>query len=159
MRFALLIILAIIITACSSTRQFGDADGNPVEFSVRVERAFFDSMGGRSWQPSAGAGVGFSSGGRTGLGLGVGLGFTSTSIYLIAGDEPGQARLFRKQVRWGENTFTVPLRPGRRFIVGVQAEGGRQGWESLGSVIIPLDGTPQVRVVLDASGGMVTQVP
>jgi len=152
---ALFSVLLLLAAGCGSARRFGDPEGTPVTMSVRVEKPFFDNMSRHTWQPSAGAGIGFTPGGGRGLGLGLGLGFTTTSVYLIGGSAPGQADAFRKEIKWGENTFEVPLRPGRLLVVGVQAEGGRSGWESLGQVTIPASGHSRVRVVMDADGGKV----
>jgi hypothetical protein len=152
----LLSLLVLSAAGCASTRRFGDADGTPVSFTVHVERAFFDTMSNHQGQPSVGAGAGFSHGGSSGLGLGLGFGFSATSVFLLGGDEIGQAHVFRKEVKWGDQTFTVPLLPGRSLFLGVQAEGGRQGWESVGHVTIPTGPDPQVRIVLNVDGSKVS---
>jgi len=149
----------VALVACATPRRFGDPEGLPITFTVTVERAFFENMHNHQWSPSVGAGVGLGSGGGSGAGLGVGLGFAGTSIYLIGGDAAGQADVFRKELKWGDNTFTVPLRPGRTMVLGVQAEGGRVGWESLGSVTVPAASDVRVTVVMDANGGRIDTVP
>jgi hypothetical protein len=151
-----ILAVAALATGCGSRRRFGDADGTPVLFQVKVERAFFDAMRNRSWSPSVGAGAGFSNRGYSGLGLGLGLGYSTTSVFLLGGDAVGQGNVFRKELRWGENSFSVPLRAGRTLALMVQAEGGRSGWEGLGSITVPSDAAPGVRIVMDADGGKVT---
>lgn len=154
-----LALAVLLLAGCASSRRYGDPGGIPVAFEVHVERAFFDNMSNHQWSTGVGAGAGFSNHGSTGLGLGLGLGFSTTSVYLIGGEGAGEAGVFRKQVSWGDNHFTVPLAPGRSLVLGVQAEGGRQGWESLGSVAIPSGPDPHVRIVLDAGGGKVITDP
>jgi hypothetical protein len=146
------------LSACGEPRRFGDAGGTPVTITAQVDRAFFSSMESRQGRPSAGAGVGFSSGGHTGVGVGVGLSFSSTQVYLLGGDAVGQGNVFRKELKWGDNSFTVPLTPGRVLHLTVQAEGGRRGWEAIGSVTVPA-ADPAVAIVLDANGTKLTVTP
>ena len=82
-RFSHVVLLTLIVLAiigCSAARRFGDTGGSPVEFSVHVERGFFDSMSNRQWQSGVGVGGGggFSSGRSTGIGLGLGIGFSAS---------------------------------------------------------------------------------
>ncbi len=156
--YPLLFVTLALLTACGEPRRFGDAGGVPVTFTATVERAYFSNWENRQARPSAGAGVGFGSGGSTGVGVGLGLSFSSTQIYLIGGDQVGQGNVFRQELKWGENTFTVPLTPGRTLHLTAQADGGRRGWEALGTVVIPAN-DPRVSIQMDSNGGKVTVTP
>lgn len=143
---------AVLAAGCASERRFGDPGGTPVGFEVHVELAFFDSMANHQLHAGGGAGAGFSNLGSTGLEPGL----SSTTIHLIGEDGAGEAGVFRKQVSWGDNHFTVPLVPGRSLVLSIQAEGGWEGWESLGAVVIPSGREPHVQIVLNANGGKVS---
>lgn len=156
---AVLVVAAVLIlAACGEPRRFGDAGGVPVTVSATIERPFFTSMQNRQGRPSAGAGVGMSSGGWSSVGVGVGFQFSSTQVYLLGGDAIGQGNVFRKEVKWGENTFTVPLTPGRTLHLTVQAEGGRRGWEAIGTFTVPAQ-DPAITLVLDGNGAKITVTP
>jgi hypothetical protein len=160
MRTALLtpVLALVCLSGCGEPRRFGDAGGQPVTFTVRVEKPFFSTMENRQGRPSVGAGVGFSSGGGSYSGVGVGFTFSSTQVYLLGGDAVGQADVFRQEVKWGDNTFTVPLTPGHVVQLTVQAEGGRRGWEAIGAITVPMS-EPAVRVALTANGAKVEVTP
>ena len=83
-----------------------------------------------------------------------GVTFSSTQIYVLGGDAIGQADVFRQEVKWGDNTFTVPLTPGHVLQLTVQAEGGRRGWEALGSITVPMN-DPTVRIALTGDGAKI----
>lgn len=151
-------LAVLLLSACGEPRRFGDTGGVPVTVTLKVERPFFSSMENRQGRPSAGAGVGFGSGGMTGVGVGVGFSFSSTQIYLLGGDSVGQGNVFRKEVKWGDNTFTVPLSTGRTLHLTVQAEGGRRGWEAIGTITVPAQ-DPKVDIVLDGNGAKFTVTP
>ncbi len=146
-------------SGCGTPRRFGDPDGVPVVISVELDRAFVSNMANRQWTPSLGGGVGFGSGGARTSGVGMGLSFSSTHVYVIGGDAPGQANVFRKEVAWGATAFTVPLTPGRTLVLGAQVQGGREGWESVGSVVIPTASGAQVHIAMGANGGTVSATP
>jgi hypothetical protein len=155
---ALLACAIVLLSACGEPRRFGDNGGLPVTVTAQVDRGFFSSMENRQGRPSAGAGVGFGSGGATGVGVGVGFSFSSTQVYLLGGDSVGQGNVFRQEVKWGENSFTVPLAPGRTLHLTIQAEGGRRGWEAIGVVTVPAQ-DPKLAIVIDANGAKVTVTP
>jgi hypothetical protein len=155
---SLAILSAFLLSACGEPRRFGDTGGVPVTITAQVERPFFSSMENRQGRPSAGAGVGFGSGGMTGIGVGVGLSFSSTQVYLLGGDAVGQGNIFRKELKWGENTFTVPLTAGRTLHLTAQAEGGRRGWEAIGSITVPAQ-DPKIAIMLDGNGAKLTVTP
>lgn len=156
MRSALLLpVLALAcLSGCGEPRRFGDVGGQPVTFTVHVERPFFASMENRQGRPSVGAGVGFSSGGGSYSGVGIGFTFSSTQVYVLGGDAVGQADVFRQEVKWGDNTFIVPLTPGHVLHLSVQAEGGRRGWEAIGTVTVPMN-EPAVNVALTSAGAKI----
>ncbi|MBA3697956.1 MAG: hypothetical protein H0W78_03670 [Planctomycetes bacterium] len=155
---AVAFVAVLLLTACGEPRRFGDTNGMPVTITLTVERPFFSSMENRQGRPSAGAGVGFGSGGHSGVGVGVGFSFSSTQVYLLGGDAVGQGNVFRKEVKWGDNTFNVPLAAGRVLHLTVQAEGGRRGWEAIGTITVPAQ-TPAVTILLDANGAKLTVTP
>ncbi|MBA3709704.1 MAG: hypothetical protein H0W83_12900, partial [Planctomycetes bacterium] len=133
--------------------------GVPVAFTVHLERAYVHEMRNRQFRPSVGAGAAFGSNGTSSYGTGVGLGFSSTQVYLLGGDGVAESQVFRRELRWGDNSFSVPLTPARVLHLTVQVEGGREGWESIGNITIPTAIAPQVRIVLDHAGGAVTVGP
>jgi hypothetical protein len=140
MRLSLLFIMGFIflgtLSSCGSPPRFGDEQGIPIQLQVQLERGVTKNMENRQGRPSAGAGVGFSSGGGTSTGVGVGLSFSSTTVYLVGGDNVGQGNVFRKELKWGDNSFSVPLAVGRTIHLSVVVEGGRRGWEVIGSTVI-----------------------
>ena len=144
-------IVALVFAGCGQKRRFGDEDGVPTAFSVTLERGFVADMRNRQGRVGVGGGVGFGSGGSV-VGTGVGVSFSPTAVYLVGGDQPGGAQVFRKELSWGENAFTVPLRAGRELHLTVQAQGGREGWESVGVVTIPADPGAVVRLNLASDG-------
>ena len=153
-----LLPLLLLFTACGEPRRFGDVGGVPVTVTTHIERAFVSGMENRQARPSVGAGVGFGSGGMSGMGLGVGLSFSSTQVFMVGGDNVGQANIFRQEIKWGDNTFTVPLMAGRTLHLSVHVEGGRRGWEALPPVIIP-PSEPAIAILLDSNGAKLTVTP
>ena len=149
-------IAGLTSISCSTPRRFGDPGGVPVSIVVDLDRAFVSSMTNRQWTPSIGGGVAVGSGGSQASGAGMGLTFSSTKVYVIGGDAAGQANVFRREVKWGTNAFTVPLTPGRTLVLGAQVQGGREGWESVGSVVIPTASGAQVHITMSANGGAVS---
>jgi len=156
MRYLLIAISAFILASCGTPRRFGDTGGAPVEFRVSLDRAFVSSMQNRQARVGVGVGGALSSGGHTSVGTGLGLSFSSTTVYLVGGDGAGQAQVFRKEIKWGDTTFTVPLTKGRTLFLTVQVQGGREGWEAIGSVVIPDADKPVVTVVLSEAGPKVS---
>ncbi len=148
------LLMISLLSSCGEPRRYGDVGGVDVTLTIEVDRAFFKNMENRQGRPSAGAGVGFSSGGASGVGVGVGLSFSSTQVYLVGGDAVGQSNVFRKELKWGSNTMVVPLTPGRVLHLTAIAEGGRRGWEALGTVTIPAE-SPAFQVVLTADGAKI----
>ena len=155
----LLSLLLCLFVGCGKKRRFGDEGGTPVTMRVTLDRAFVSDMKNRQGRVGLGVGAGMSSGGGTRVGTGVGLSFSATTVFLVGGDGPGQGQVFRKEIEWGESSFTVPLTPGRTLHLTVQVEGGRQGWEAIGSVEIPRTPAPTVDVVLGAAGPKLTAGP
>ena len=154
---ALLAVL-LLLSACGEPRRFGDAGGIPVTITAHIDRAFVSGMENRQARPSVGAGAGFGSSGFSGVGVGVGLSFSSTQVYIVGGDNVGQANIFRQEIKWGDNTFTVPLTASRTLHLSVQVEGGRRGWEALPPVIIP-PSDPAIAIMLDSNGAKLTVTP
>jgi hypothetical protein len=151
------LLLIAMLCGCGEPRQFGDVGGVDVQVTAEVERAFFKNMENRQGRPSAGAGVGFSSHGGSSTGVGIGFSFSSTQVYLVGGDHVGQSNVFKKELKWGSNTFTVPLNPGRVLHLTVVAEGGRRGWEAIGTVTIEAN-SPNVQVILSGDGAQVSNL-
>src|SRR3954467_5340383 len=99
MRITLLVAcsLALTLAGCGQTRRYGDSDGQPVAFTVHLDRAFVKGMHNRQWQPAGGAGVAVGSGGYSSTGVGVGFSFSSTHVYILGGDGPAEAQVFMKE--------------------------------------------------------------
>lgn len=70
-----------------------------------------------------------------------------TRVHLLAGDGPGQGRTFRVELDYDTNRFEVPITPGRKVTLTVQAYGGLDGWEDVGT--FTADNRPGQRVMLD----------
>lgn len=153
------IAAVLLLTGCGEPRRYGDVGGTPTAFTVSLDRAFVNGFENRQGRPSVGGGVGFSSGGGSYSGVGIGLSFSSTQVYLLGGEKIGQGEVFRQELKWGENSFSVPLTPGRALYLTITAEGGRRGWEGIGSLVVPQDAAPAARIVLGAEGGKVSTTP
>lgn len=148
--------VALLLSSCGKPRRFGDEGGAPTAFTVRLDRAFVNGMKNRQARPSIGAGAAFGSGGHSSFGTGVGLTFSSTVVHLLGGDAPGSGNVFAKELEWGDNSFQVPLTPGRSLTLSVQAAGGREGWESVGTVTAPTEAGSVIHLDLTENGGTAT---
>ena len=148
-------LLLFACAGCAAKRQEGDADGIPVTFTVHTDRVFFSRMLDRSTSVSTGVGVGVGSGGMVGSGIGIGIGYRATVPWLLAGDHPAEASLFRRELDWGETIFTVPLRAGRKVVLTAQAEGGKEGWETVGEFTVAAQSADEVVLTLDAAGSRI----
>lgn len=142
---------SLLCIGCSGSRSEGDPDGIPVTFVIHTDQAFFSRMVDHRTTMSTGLGLGMGSGGMS-TGVGLGIGFRGTSAYLLGGAHPGEAGSFRRSLKWGETRFTIPLRSGRTVTLTAQAEGGRQGWETVGECIISAPAADEIDLVLDATG-------
>jgi len=157
--------LVALLAGCGGTaRRFGDDGGVPVAVVIDLDRSFVNEMRNRQARPSVGAAVGVSSGGHgygsgVATGVGIGLSFSSTTVYLMGGEGPGQAQVFRQELKWGAQSFTVPLTPGRTLHLSVQAQGGREGWEVIGTVLVPAGPEPRINLTLGSSGGIIAVSP
>jgi hypothetical protein len=157
MRSLLIATSALLcICSCGKPRRFGDEGGVPATFTVHLERAFVGGMKNRQARPSLGVGAGIGSGGHSSFGTGVGLTFSSTVVHILGGEEPGSGNVFIKEIEWGDNTFTVPLTPGRTLTLSVEASGGREGWESIGTLTVPQESGSEIHLDLTESGGTAT---
>jgi len=153
------LVATCFVVGCGEKRRFGDDGGTAVAFRVALDRAFVSDMRNRQGRVGVGVGAGVSSGGGSSIGTGVGLSFSATTVSIVGGDGPGQGQIFRKELEWGENVFSVPLTPGRTLHLTIQVEGGRQGWEAIGSVEIPSAPQPKVEAVLNAGGPKLSVSP
>jgi len=141
-----------LLTACGEPRRFGDIGGTPTSVRVTLDRAFVSGMQNRQAHVDVGVGGSVSSSGHSSIGTGIGLSFSSTTVYLLGGENAAEGQIFRKEIKWGEGTFTVPLTPGRTLHLTVQVQGGREGWEAIGSVVIPVTANPTVTIGLSDAG-------
>ncbi|MBA3686140.1 MAG: hypothetical protein H0W72_13005 [Planctomycetes bacterium] len=177
------IVLGCLAAGCSSRpalRANGDPDGVSVSFGVTYDREVLDALmpGGPGFSRNVVVQSGYYAGGPWGDPFGhpwhhhhhhhhgwYGHGFVgaplayepSTSLSLLAGDGPAQAQLFRLRVSESSESFSLPIRAGRRVVVTLQASGGRQGWQVLGE----FDAAPGqiVRISLDGSGPRLSITP
>jgi hypothetical protein len=161
---------AAALAGCGGPRQIaGDPGGVPVAFEVTLSRQFVRDLknrgpGGREdvvvYQHYGAEWYGtpyYYGRDRRGRLYPIYDPFWSTGVYvagpaptrvhLLAGDGPGQARTFRVELDYGTNSFDVPITPGRKVTLTVQAYGGLDGWEEVGS--FTADNRPGQRVVLD----------
>jgi hypothetical protein len=159
LRIYCLLLCILSLAACGKARRYGDAGGVPVAFHVTLDKAFVSGMQNRQGRVGVGVGGTVSSGGHSSIGTGIGLGFSATTVYLLGGDGAGQAQVFRKEITWGENAFTVPLAKGRTLYLTVQVQGGREGWEAIGSVVVPADEKPTVTIGLSDAGPRISAAP
>jgi hypothetical protein len=56
----------------------------------------------------------------------------TTAVYLLGGDGPAEAGVFRMPLDRRHEEFTVPIRAGHVVTLTVQARGAREGWEAVG---------------------------
>jgi hypothetical protein len=136
----------------------GDADGVPVRLEVEISSQFVRDLRNRG--PGGREVVAYNHGFYTGWWGGYGYhghgycppgyryhydpfwysdvywtGPAPTAVYLLGGDGPGQARLLRSELDYGINLIDVAVRPGREVTLTVQAYGGYEGWEVIGTFI------------------------
>lgn len=163
--------MALVLAGCGEPRQLaGEAGGVPVELTVTLSRNFVRDLKNRS--PNApevvvyerfGAGFyhphpywhrghrhyhhhGFYSDPFWSTGVYVS-GPASTTVHLLGGDGPAEGRLFRTELDYGSNRLVVPVKPGRKVVLTVQAYGGLAGWEEVGS--FTADDRPGQHVTID----------
>jgi hypothetical protein len=155
---AMLLGAAVLLAGCGEprVRVVGEAGGVPVQLTVEISRTFVRDLKNRGpgggetqvyvehgfygpweppywyhgrywttppdpyWDPFWGGGM-------------VMTGPAPTTAWLLAGDGPGEARLFRAELDWGRNEFTMLARPGHAITFTVQSYGGREGWEVVGT--------------------------
>jgi hypothetical protein len=174
-RHLVIVALALLATGCGGPRQLtlaGDPDGVLVELSVTLGRNFvrdlknrgpggpqvvvYERLGPAFYRPypyrygpyhrghyhyAPGYYDPYWDGGVWVSGP------APTTVHLLAGDGPAEARLFRAELDYGENRLFVPVKPGRKVVLTVQAYGGLDGWEEVGS--FTADNRPGQVVVLD----------
>lgn len=190
---ALLAAVTIALTGCGGPYHRtarGDPAGVPVRLEVDISRNFVRDLPNRG--PGGREVVVYSNGYYSGWWGGWGhygacppgyryrydpfwysdvywTGPAPTAVYLLAGDGPGQARLLRTELDYGKNLIDLPITPGRRVTLTVQAYGGYEGWEEIGSftvanqpgqvVLIDLqEHAPHLRVI-NPDGTTVEQAP
>lgn len=145
-----LVTAALVTVGCGEARRCGDPGSPTVMLDVRLERAFLKGMRNMQGHASVVVGAAAPPGGVPSVGSGVGLSFASTEVALLGGEGEGDDSVFRLPIFWGDNTFAVPLLPGRRLSLAVVASGGREGLVSLGEVVVP--GAPQPHITLELLG-------
>ena len=151
----------------------GDPDGIPTVIEVEISRQYVRDLrnrgpGGREYVVYGSGVVGSAWGGYGHRGYPFGYcppsyhhsvdpffysdaswgGPAPTSVFLLGGDGPGQARLLRTELEYGLTIIDLPIHPGRQVTLTVQAYGGYEGWETLGTFIAA--DKPGQRVVIDA---------
>lgn len=145
-----------LLCGCGEPRRYGDPGAPPVAIAVHLERSFLKDMRNMQGQASLGVGAAAPPAGVPTVGSGVGLSFSSTEVDLLGGEGEGDDAVFRCSLSWGDNAFAIPLLPGRRLFLAVEAQGGRVGLISLGEVVVP--GGPQPRIALELVGGVARMV-
>ena len=156
LKIVIVALCLLSLSACGGSRQMGDLGGVPVEFEVLLERPFVAAMENRQARLGASLGASVGSHGSS-TGLGFGLSFQSTNVYLYGGDKAGQANVFRKKLKWGDNHFTIPMNPKRKLVFSVVVSGGRSGWEAVGEYTVT-NADNAVRVLLSETGAEIETV-
>jgi len=159
---ALIAALTLALVGCGGPYHrtaLGDAGGVPVRLEVEISRDFVRDLNNRG--PGGREVVVYNQGFYTGWWGGYGYrgshgngycppghryaydpfwysnvywtGPAPTAVYLLGGDGPGQARLLRTELDYGTNFIDVAVRPGRAVTLTVQAYGGHEGWEAVGT--------------------------
>lgn len=161
MRGATTLILAVTLALVGCGGPYhrtarGDAGGVPVRLEVEISRDFVRDLANRG--PGGREVVSYNHGFYTGWWGGYGYhghahcppgyryrydpfwhsnvywtGPAPTAVYLLGGDGPGQARLLRTELDYGLNLIDLAVRPGRTVTLTVQAYGGDEGWEAVGT--------------------------
>lgn len=181
---ALILAVTLALVGCGGPYHRvakGDTDGVPVRLEVEISRDFVRDLANRG--PGGREVVAYNHGFYTGWWGGYGhhghahcppgyryrydpfwysnvywTGPAPTAVYLLGGDGPGQARLLRTELGYGLNLIDLPVRPGRTVTLTVQAYGGDEGWEAVGTFtaadkpgqVVKLDlkeHAPQLRVI------------
>ncbi len=147
--------LVCLLSSCGrQARRNGDVDGQPTTFSVQLERAFVRGMNVR--YPRGRVEMGFHSSHHhghhhhhNGMHTDIGLSFASTQVSISAYDPDKHVVLFTRRLRWGNNHFTVPLRPERQLNFELQVSGGYNGSEPIGHAAAA---TGDIAIILDENG-------
>ncbi len=170
--FAIVCCLAAGCSSRPALRAHGDPDGVPITFGVAYARDVLDTLipSGPGFTRTVVVEPAFSPwhdpypfhhhhGGWQGEGfLSTPMAYEpSTTLFLLAGDGPAQAQVFRLRLAEPSTSFSVAIRPGRRVIVTLQASGGREGWQEIGEFTAAPD--QLVRVTLDANGPRLETTP
>ncbi len=146
---SILLVLIPVLMGCgrSTPRRVGDPDGVPVQFVVELESGYAANISSPSgdvgWYDAwpydpfyRPYGHGFRHPHHFGamwhgpMWHGPG----PTGVNLLGGDGPVQAQVFRRELDRGINRFQIPIRAGHVVTLTVQVMGGRQGWESVGTI-------------------------
>jgi hypothetical protein len=145
-------LAAVLLSACGDERRYGDAGARPVDFTVHLERQYIRNLADRHIGVGFGAGGSWSSNGSSGTGMGIGLTFAATTVTLYGGDGVAESQVFQQELKWGDNSFAVPLAPGRVIYLMVRAEGGHEGWESIGNVTVPSATAANPAIIINLAG-------
>ena len=166
-----LLILALVLAGCGGpyVRQAkGDPDGVAMQIEVQISHDYVRDLrnrgpGGREYVAYSSGFYGGWWGGYRGYGACppgyrypydpfwtsdvYWAGPAPTTVYLLGGDGPGQARLMRTELDYGTNLIDLTVRPGRQVTLTLQAYGGYEGWEEIGRFTAA--DRPGQRVVID----------
>jgi hypothetical protein len=120
-----LLALVMLVCGCGQTsRQFisRSADSTPVKFDVTLEKPFVSSI----------SSIG---GGQAAMILLVGP-FTNNAVLLVAKTNlpTGETIAFRQRLKWGENSFEVPLRKNTKYQLVAVVQGTRSGIKEVGTI-------------------------
>jgi len=140
--------VALLVSGCGESRRNGDPGGEPVSFRIHLERRYVRHMQNQQWTPSGAVAVGSGSNGGPYVSSGLSMSFSATSVYIYGGDKIATADVFVRELKWGDNAFTVPLAPHRQLFLTVKATGGREGYQLVGTVTIPDSPQAAIRLAL-----------
>jgi hypothetical protein len=178
MRMALVICLAVsaLIGCGREPRPLGEPGGVPVRFSVDFSSAYLHGMSRPSTyssmfiEPPFGYAYPYGDSRYRYFGRGYARGGwiyrdpfwdepQFTDLYLLGGDAPAEAGIFRTALRGGHSEFDVFIRPGREVTLTTTARGGREGWEAVGHFTVADRPGQVVQLSLTAEGPRMAVTP
>ncbi len=148
-----------LLSSCGEPRCEGDPGAPPVAVAVHLERSYLKDMRNMQGHASCGVDAAAPPAGVPTVGGGMGFSFASTEVALLGGEGEGDDAVFRHALSWGDNAFAIPLLPGRRLFLAIEAQGGRVGLISLGEVVVPAGPQPRIALELRGAGARMVVSP
>lgn len=163
------VVVMVLCAGCGERRPLGEPGGVPVGIAIDLDAAYVRGMSHASpaayphgylvhdaWYPSCDPGSRYRYFGRGQADRPVFFYHDPfwdeprfTDVYLLGGDGPAEAGVFRQGLGYGHQDISVLIRPGHVVTLTVQARGDRDGWEAVGH--FTASGRPGQRVALTLS--------